>query len=792
MIFAGNPRSQPHHFLVNPLTGHVLRALVLLSCMGGATQPLWAQTISEEVWTAPEPKKAPLPEEVLPYCQDVKTSRTPKTGAGDTLAVADSTTAVVNQDVYLKGQACISRDEVRMQGDTIHYDYPSEQVTAAGHTKMLKADGGSISGQNLQYNLSSETGRVTPADFTVSKTEGHGKAESLTILSSRRALLSQARYTTCQAEDPDWYIKTDSLILDQDNDQGIARNATLVFKDLPILASPYMRVPLGNKRQSGVLTPTFGYATGNGATVIVPYYFNIAPNYDATLYPAILSNRGVRLGAEYRYLTRWGSGQLYGEYMPKDKKTDTKRYYWMVQHTSGGDLGRGKWRAEVNWQKVSDSSYIDDFGSRIANTDTRIIPSTFSLQYKDDELYMRLRRKTYQTLQDSSKSVEVPYDFEPQLKVNYKKRWGNWVFNTQAESTHFTHPDKTDHARGWRNIIYPSLSYEWRQPGAFIIPKIGVHATQYNLSYVPTNTGVAYDKNATRVLPIISVDSGLILERNTRWFNKDVIQTLEPRLYYAYVPYRDQTKIWNFDSALADLDFSRIYTENLFTGSDRIAQANQITTGVTSRILSQQTGEELLQASIAQRHYFDQQSVTLPNTTTLNTSRKSDVLAAMSGRIMKNVWAQGFVQYNVDNNKLLRSDAAIRWQPGFRQVLNVGYHENRILTEPARSVYLSTQFPVPYMSNNLYAVARLNYNLKSKKFSNAYAGFEYVKDCWIFRLVAQREQTSTNTFNNSIYFQLELKGLGNLGQSASKLLSEQIDGYHSPSFTDAVNTNHAD
>lgn len=782
MIFARKNSSQSHHPPVKPLTGHVLRALLLISCITVTAQPLWAQTISEEIWTAPQPKKAPLPEEILPYCNDLKTSATPKIGAGDTLAVSDTATAVVNQDIYLKGRACISRDEMRVQGDTIHYDYPSEQVAVTGNAKMLKADGGSITGQNLQYNLSSQTGRVTPADFTVSKTEGRGKAESLTILSSRRALLSQARYTTCQAEDPDWYIKTDSLILDQDNDQGIARNATLVFKDVPILGSPYLRVPLGNKRQSGVLTPTFGYASNNGATVVVPYYFNIAPNYDATLYPAILTERGVRLGAEYRYLTRWGSGQLYGEYMPDDKKTNKKRYYWTIQHSSVGDLGHGKWRADINWQKVSDNNYVDDFGSRIADTGTRTIPSTFSLQYKDDELYMRLRRKTYQTQQDSSNSVAVPYDFEPQFNLNYRKRWGNWVFNTQAESVHFTHPNKTNYARGWRHIVYPSISYEWRQPGIFLLPKVGIHATQYNLNYVPTNNGIAYDTNASRALPIVSVDSGLIMERRTKWFGKDVIQTLEPRLYYAYIPYRNQTQIWNFDSALADLDFSRIYTENLFTGSDRIAQANQITTGVTSRILSQKTGEELIQGSIAQRYYFDEQSVTLPNATLSNTTRKSDVLAAMSGRVAKDLWAQAFVQYNMNNNRFLRSDAGIRWQPGFRKVLNVGYHENRILSEPFRTIYASTQFPVSYLSNNLYAVGRINYNLKSKKVNNLYAGFEYAKDCWIFRLVAQREQIGSNKANNSIYFQLELKGLGNLGQSADKVLSGQIEGYHPVDF----------
>jgi LPS-assembly protein len=310
--------------------------------------------------------------------------------------------------------------------------------------------------------------------------------------------------------------------------------------------------------------------------------------------------------------------------------------------------------------------------------------------------------------------------------------------------------------------------------------------TQYDLSRVPLPSDVnniQYDKSASRTLPIFSLDSGLVLERKAVWFNQNITQTLEPRVYYAHIPYKDQSTLWNFDSALADLDFSRIYSENLFTGNDRIAQADQLTAGATSRILARDTGEELFQFSLAQRYYFSKQSVNLSGALESNNAyRKSDILAAMSGKVANKLWAQAFTQYNSDNGKLLRLDGTIRWQPAYRKVFNLGYHQNKILTEPSKTAYASVQWPVPFMSNNLYAVSRLNYNLNNNRVTDAWAGFEYVKDCWILRLVAQRTVTTANRVDNTFYLQLELKGLGNIGNQADQQLNSQIDGYHAVGF----------
>lgn len=769
-----------------------------------------AQTFSETLWTAEQSKptrtrsNTALP--TLPYCTDVRTDKpapqpqpSRKNNDDSTYAVADKTIASAGQDLLLQGHACVERDTVQMQADSIRYDYASEQVTAEGSNipaTVIKPDGGAVSGKQLQYNLSTDTGRVSPATMDIHAVDnaiGHATAESLSLLSARRAFLAQARYTTCQRDDPDWYLKTDSLLIDQDLDQGTARNATLVFKGVPILATPYARIPLGNRRQSGFLTPTAGYSTLNGTRLVLPYYFNLAPNYDATLSPEWLTSRGFRLGGEYRYLSQWGNGIWNADWLPHDSQTNTDRYYWHITHDTAGTFSDdSRWKIHINSQRVSDQSFIDDFNENSWNIDTRVMPSEYSLSWQKNDLSLRLREKTYQTLQNSDNTIQVPYNLEPQFNLNYHKRVGQWLFSLPLEATRFTHPDSTNYAQGSRYLAYPSVAYEWRTPGIFFIPKFGVHLTQYDLSTLPTNNSANYDMHAHRILPITTIDSGLILERNDQWFGKNIVQTLEPRVYYANIPYRNQTRIWNFDSALADLDFSRIYTENLFTGSDRIAQANQLTTGITSRILSQENGEEFFQFALAQRYYFGKQNVTLANGDTdtdvdQNTHRKSDLLGAVSGRISAHTWAQAFAQYNSEQGRLLRYDFALHWQPAYRRVVNFGVHQNRILTEPTKTLYASAQMPLRFVSQNLYGVARLNYDLNAKHTTDVYAGFEYAKNCWIFRFVGQHSITNSGRTNNSISFQLELRGLGNLGQHTDKALKTQIEGYHPTDFDEVAN-----
>lgn len=773
---------------LKPLTLYVrLAVFALASCVGTG----YAQVSTQVAAQDPTPASTAVTKskntvvinkrtDALPYCSDTPADVLKTWPQGSTSAVGDTLKGSMNDTLILKGKGCVVREDIKMQGDTIQYDYPTEQVVATGNAVLRTKIGDEVSGPSVTYNLSTETGHAAPAEFKIGSTGGRGKAESLNVLSSRRALMKKAYYTTCRAEDPDWYLKSDSMLIDQDRDIGMGSGSVLVFKNVPILASPYMEFPLGDKRRSGLLTPTMGVSSKSGVDITIPYYFNLAPNYDLTLYPGFMSKRGAKLGAEYRYMTRHSTGNLFGNFVLNDKLADRNRWYYRAQHQTTGELGGGTWIASVDAQRASDDAYLDDFNAPDVDGSTRILASEYALQYNWGNWQARLRTKTNQTLQNSDKNIDVPYDFEPQLSVTGSERWGNFIASVDYESTRFTHPDKVNRAQGWRHVIYPSLRYEYRNAGFFFTPKIGVHTTQYDLSYVPNNT---YDKNASRVVPIASVDSGLIFERDSSWLGRDAVQTLEPRFYYVYSPYRDQNNIWNFDSALADFDLSRIYSENLFTGRDRISSANQATIGATSRWLAQDTGEELFQITAAQRHYFTEQRVTLPGGS-INTDRKSDVLLSASGQIAPQFYMDAFGQYNVDNGKLLKTDFSLRWQPAPKKVINIGFNDNRILATPTRTAYISGQWPLTPISKNLYGVARVNYNLEEKHLADAFVGFEYLKDCWIFRIVGQRTISSTRKADNSVFFQLELKGLGALGNDPDKVISDGVAGYSDIKFVD--------
>ena len=795
-------------FPLKPLVRGVRRALVLLFGVVGAmdayaqvsidtakqdpkaTSQTATSAASQSIAQDKATSKIQFPNEQannLPYCSDIDMAELKKQAIGTTVAQSDTLRGVMNDIITLKGKSCVVRDEMRLQGDQIEYVYSSEDVTSTGNAVLRNKNGDLVKGDKINFNLSTETGRASPAQYNIASTNGRGTAESLDVLSSRRALMREAYYTTCVGDNPDWYLKSKAMLIDQDKDIGEGVSSVLMFKKVPILATPYIQFPLGNARRSGFLVPSLGVSTSTGADLTVPYYFNLAPNYDLTVYPGVMTDRGAKLGAEYRYQAKkYGAGSLYGNYVLDDKKYNGEdRYYWRATHVSTGQLGKGRWIASIDAQKVSDNDYIDDIDTRGLDSSERVLSSEYALQYNLGRWQAKARYKTNQVLQNASNSVDTPYDFKPQLSLTGSERWGSLVASLDAESTRFTHPDQVSRAQGWRHVVYPSLRYEMRRAGWFITPKVGIYATKYDLSYVPTNN---YDKTASRVLPIISLDSGLIFEREgLKWLGQSAIQTLEPRLYYLRVPYKDQSQIWNFDSALADFDMSRIYGENIFTGRDRISEANQLTSGITSRVLSESTGEEFFQATVAQRHYFTDQRVTLPNGQ-INTQRKSDLLVSTSGRVAKNIWMDASGQYNFDSSRLVRTDAAIRWQPEARKVINVGYRRNRTTDVPTHTVYASAQWPVKWISPNLYGVAKVNYDLQAHRLSDAIVGWEYAKDCWVWSAVVKRSVNGDGRYNNSYYMQLELKGFAGLGNNPTDLLNENITGYQPARFVDEPDT----
>ena len=652
------------------------------------------------------------------------------------------------------------------------------------------------SGFALPKSLAIKPGQTTFKDDSSAKpqiTDGRGSADRLDFEGANQYRLTNSTYTTCVPGNDDWYTKTESLKLDYDRLVGEGSNGTVYFKDVPIFYWPWLSFPLNNGRKSGFLAPKFGTSSISGVEFELPYYWNIAPNMDATITPRVLSKRGLQLNNEFRYLnTAFGglySGEVRAEWLPNDNVRDgDNRYGVSWKHTQATDNG---FTAAVNYNRVSDDHYYTDLSSDIATTSETQLLQQATFGYSGGWWNSTVSFQQYQTLQpDAENPVREQYKLLPQITVNARKPD---LFGTDSsfvgQFTHFTRDDQTINSvsysgfDGQRTVLYPQVSFPYVQPGWYVTPKVGVNYRHYALSGQDAGAPGSIDVT----LPILSVDSGMTFERSSKWFGKDYTQTLEPRLFYLNVPYRDQSQIPLFDTALADFNFAQIFSENQFSGWDRISSANQLTAAVTTRLIEPGSGVEIARAMLGQRFYFSPNKVEL-NALTASTTDKwahSDVLAAFSGQVLPRVYMDTAWQYNLADRQVKRFSVGARYQPEPGKTLNAAYRYYRDTTAPVNQIDLSGQWP---LSGRWYAVGRLNYSLKDDatnlssgskrgRVIESLGGLEYNGGCWVVRGVIHRKALTEDNASTAFFIQLELNGFSKVGSNPLSLLKRNIQGY---------------
>ena len=618
--------------------------------------------------------------------------------------------------------------------------------------------------------VSTIAGEVVDAEQNL--TTASGKADRMEFMGENRKRLTNATYSTCSADDPDWYARAAVIDLDYDREVGEARDATVVFKGVPLFYSPWISFSLNNKRKSGLLAPTFGMSSKTGLEFTLPYYWDIAPNMDATIAPRLMAKRGLQLNTDFRYLNYDYNGLARLEWLPNDRLADKSRYGYSILHNHA-NLGYG-FSGLLNVSGVSDATYLRDLSTRITEAAQGNLLRQGVLSYGGWWGSASVNLQTYQTLQDPAlPPVAKPYQRLPQVTVvsNRPDFFGGTAFAFNGEYVNFDHPT-LDTAR--RFTLYPQLSLPLQTPAWYVTPKIGLHSTRYDIS---RKTTVGPD-TIVRTLPIFSVDSGLAFERNLDWFGKSLAQTLEPRLYYLLVPQRNQDKIPIFDSGRTDFNFATIFSDNVYAGYDRIADANQLTAALTSRLIDPQSGEEYVRGMVGQRYYFAQQSVTMPWEPT-RPAGTSDFLAALSGRLLPKTYADFAWQYDPRDGQTERFSAGGRWQPDFAKTLSASYRYTRdhMLTGGTagiRQVDFSGQWP---LAQGWYGVGRFNYSLKDRKIIETIGGLEYNGGCWVGRIVLQRYATSAGDTNTALFAQLELNDFSKIGSNPLELLSRRIPGY---------------
>ncbi|MBS1160822.1 MAG: Organic solvent tolerance protein [Proteobacteria bacterium] len=599
--------------------------------------------------------------------------------------------------------------------------------------------------------------------------EAAGHAERVDFEGEKQVRLSNATYSTCKPGQADWYLRAAEVHLDYERNEGDASNASLWFKGVPMFYTPVASFSLNGQAHSGFLHPYFSTSTKNGFDIAFPYYWAIAPNYDATFYPRYMSKRGFQLGAEARYLDKYSQATTRLEYMPNDEIEQQRRYAYSLQYQQM--LGRG-FSTAVNWNAVSDDLYWTDLSSRLLQTSQTQLAQQVALNYTPlPELQSSIQVLRYQTLQpDPANPIARPYFLEPQINLSgFKANVLKTDLSMVAQYSRFTHPDKVD---GDRLLFYPQVSLPIINSAFQIIPKFGLHITQYSLSQQTAGEPTSI----SRTLPTFTLDTTATFERDSNWLDTRYIQTLEPRLYYVNIPYRDQSKIPLFDTALSDFNFAQIFSENRYSGYDRINDANQLTAALTTRFLDANTGVERFKAMIGQRYYFKPQQVSIAGET-VRSDNFSHLVAAVNGLVWPKVYADAAWEFNYREGVNDALALGMRYQPELGKVVSASYRYTRDQLTGASTVDqfdLAGQWPI---NSRWYVVGRYNYSLRDNKLLEAIAGFEYNAGCWATRFVAQQLGATSGSANTTYYFQLELNDLGSIGANPIGMLRRTIPGY---------------
>lgn len=631
--------------------------------------------------------------------------------------------------------------------DEIVYDPARDEFRASGNVTLLSAGGNAVETPFLLFHPKQHTGYTDRAILILGGQNARGGANSIIISSRTRTELKGARYTTCPEGHDDWVLTGSDIDLNHATDTGVARNAVVRFKGVPVFYVPYFSFPITSKRKTGFLMPRVGVASRAGFFVAMPYYFNILPNVDATLTPRWMANRGLLTAAEGRYLAPSFNGIANLEYIGNDRLYHGERYAASFTHNQTFDP---KWWGDVNLNKVSDSTYFSDYSDSTAQSSQTHVPQRADLNYAGSVWQVSTRLFAYQTIDTTIPLDQRPYKRLPQVLFNADPPFhadglrssmaGEYV-NFQRDGSISTQ----------RLDLAPAVSVPWRNGYAYATPKATLRYTSYQLS------SDAPDTTLTRSLPILSFDSGLEFDRTASIGAKGYTQTLEPRLFYLYAPYRNQDNFPVFDTDLPDLSFYNLFRENRYIGGDRVGDANQATIALTSRLLDPD-GIERVRGSLGEVFYFQDRRVTLPGETPDN-SKVSDMIGEVQARLAPRWFARGTVQWDPRNSVTDRSAVYAQYHPGPDKIINVGH----LYTRGSQSqIDISAQWP---LRAKWTLLARSNYSLLDQINLDSYAGVQYRSCCWALRLYDHRRITPPRDQVNMVMVEFELTGLGSFGET---------------------------
>jgi len=679
---------------------------------------------------------------------------------GDIQLQMDSFEATRDGEWDLKGNVGIKQGDREIRTTDATYD-PQKQTFSTSNGVTYSDPTMKVQGAGADFDPS---GSVTfeGADFELPAQPARGSAARIEASKDGELNLDDVRYTTCPLGNDDWILRASDIDISQRAGMGTGRNVRLDFKGVPILYTPFISFPVSDQRKTGFLFPTFGTSSRSGTEIGVPWYWNIAPEYDATFLPMWYSKRGARIDSEFRYLSPVGRGVLTADYLPDDQEFGDSR---LLAHFIDQSDFSEHLRLDIDAADVSDNRWFEDFGLGPEGTSVSYLNRAANLVYLDDTWFASLLTQDFQVIDTTIADSDRPYTLLPQLAVHAHRpdRMFGLTLNFDGEMSNF---QRNDGVTGMRFDVAPEIRMPLRSAGFYVEPAASWRYTSYDLD----DTAPGADTTPHRSAPVFSVDGGVGFEKN--WGpDGQRLQTFEPRFMYLYVPYRNQDALPVFDTGIPDLNPVQLFRTNRFIGADRLSNANQVSVGITSRLLDSSTGQQFISGTIGQATYFDAPRVALPGEP-LEDTESSDIVAELELTAFEN-WNVGMsVQWDPDDTRSEKGDINLQYQPAFDRVVNLGYRFRR---ENIEQVDGSVAWPI---GDHWGAYARMVYSLDDSSTLDQFAGLEYRSCCWRLRFVGRRYVSNRDgDVDTSFLVQLELNGLSSVGVGADAFLERSIRGY---------------
>ncbi len=720
----------------------------------------------QEQSPAPQTDRSPAPEDERWKLCPPAPAAVPAAAAGDESPInfyADTAESVEQQVFTLRGSAVVIYGAQRLDADSITYNLNDGAVDAKGNLHYSRP-GLLVNGDYARLFPDKKRGTLYEADYALPEQHGRGEADVIHLLDAHHQQLDQATYTTCPPGNTDWLLSARQVDLDTEDGVGVAHHARMNLRGVPVLYTPYISFPIDDRRRSGLLIPKIGASQEAGLDVSVPYYWNIAPNYDATLMPRIMSERGVMMNMEFRYLHSKDSGMLRAEYLPSDNKYDNKSRSLVSFEDKGNPMPHLTTRIDAS--NVSDKDYFQDLGTTLVQSSQSFLKREAEATYRGNRWMLDTRVLNFQTVDPTVAVVNRPYMELPRVRFNAAPSQSllGLHFNVDSEVTQF---EKDKSVTGTRVDMLPQLSLPFERASWYVKPSAGLRHTVYQLNDQPDGD----PKSPQRTTAVADIDAGMFFDRNFQWGGSAYMQTLEPRLYYLYVPYKKQDDIPVFDTGKYDFNFWQLFQENRFSGPDRMGDANQLAVALTTRVLDPESGAQRLRASLGQLVYFRNLKVTLPDEPVV-TDNTSDLIGEFGVAFSREWNAATEIQWDPSASRTDRGDILLQYRADKRQLVNLSYRYRRATLNQTDVSFL---WP---LGHAWHLVGRWNYSLDDSTTLDTLAGFGYESCCWALQLVGRSYVNDVNgDRTNGVYVQVEFKGLTGTGSQVDNLLEHGILGY---------------